>query len=86
MTKRDIRKTVNSQILTVFFAPLLFAALHLAFAFPVIWKLLTLFNMTNLRFVLMITAAAFALFAVFYALIYKLTARRYFTLVSSAET
>ena len=39
MTKREIRRSINSQVLTVFFAPLLMAVLHLAFAFPLVWKL-----------------------------------------------
>ena len=43
MTKKDIRQSINSQILIVFFAPLLLAGLHLLFAFPMISKLLLLF-------------------------------------------
>ena len=34
MTKREIRKSINSQMLTVFFLPLVTAGVHLAFAFP----------------------------------------------------
>ena len=34
MTRQDIKKSINSQILTVFFTPLLMAGIHLAFAFP----------------------------------------------------
>ena len=85
MTKRDIRKSINSQVLTVFFAPLIFAALHLAFAFPLVWKLLQLFSLDNVGYVIMITAAAFIAFAAFYAVIYKITAKAYFTIVSSEE-
>lgn len=85
MTKRDIRKSINSQVLTVFFAPLIFAALHLAFAFPLIWKLLQLFSLDNVGYVIIITAAAFIAFAAFYAVIYKITAKAYFTIVSSEE-
>ena len=44
MTKKDIRQSINSQILIVFFAPLLLAGLHLLFAFPMISKLLLLFG------------------------------------------
>lgn len=83
MSKEDIRKSINSQILTVFFAPLVFAGLHLAFAFPLIWKILMLFNLRNLWLVVGITAGAFLLFGVFYALIYKVTARAYYTIVLS---
>ena len=85
MTKKDIRRSINSQVLTVFFAPLLCAGLHLCFAFPPIWKILQLFNLQNLRFVLCITAAAFVLFGIFYTVLYKATAGTYFRIVSETE-
>lgn len=82
MTKTDIKKSINSQVLTVFFAPLIFAGLHLTFAFPLIWKLLQLFNLHNLSFVIWITAGAFVVFGIFYALIYKATAKAYYSIVA----
>lgn len=82
MTKTDIKKSINSQILTVFFAPLLFAGLHLTFAFPLIWKLLQLFNLHNLPLVIWITVGAFVVFGIFYALIYKATAKSYYAIVA----
>lgn len=83
MTKQDIRKSINSQILTVFFAPLILSGIHLAFAFPLVWKLLQLFNLRNLSLVIGVTAAAFVCFAVFYALIYRLTAGAYYAIVAA---
>ena len=47
MTRREIRRSVNSQLLTVFFLPLLGAGLHLAFAFPMLRRLLMLFELQN---------------------------------------
>ncbi len=85
MTKRDIKKSVNSQILTVFFAPLIFAGMHLAFAFPLIWKLLQLFSLQNLTLVIIVTISAFLVFCLFYALVYKLTAQSYYRIVSSDD-
>ena len=85
MTDTDIKKSINSQVLTVFFAPLLFSALHLVFAFPMIWKILRLFGLSNQIYAISITAIAFAIFAVLYAVIYKLTARSYFKIVSSED-
>lgn len=85
MTERDIKKSINSQILTVFFAPLLFAGLHLGFAFPPIWKILQLFNLQNLPFVIGVTAIAFVAFGIFYAIIYKITSNEYFRIVSGAK-
>ncbi|WP_124098418.1 ABC transporter permease [Ruminococcus sp. Marseille-P6503] len=82
MTKREIRRSINSQILTVFFAPLLMAGLHIGFAFPILAKLLKLFGLFNTPLLIGVTAGAFAVFAVFYALVYKITSRSYYRIVS----
>lgn len=81
MTGKEIRKSINSQILTVFFAPLLLSGLHLAFSFPLIWKILQLFGLNNGAFCALTFAGAFALFGLFYALVYKITARAYYSIV-----
>lgn len=85
MTKQDIKKSINSQILTVFFAPLLFAGVHLAFAFPLIWKILMLFSLNNIAYVIGITVAAFVCFSLFYAAVYKLTAKAYYSIVTEND-
>lgn len=85
MTKRDIRKSINSQVLTVFFTPLLLVGLHLAFAFPIIWKLLQLFNFTNLMLMIIVTVECFLVFALVYGIVYKLTSNAYFSIVSGAK-
>lgn len=82
MTRQDIRRSINSQILTVFFAPLLMAGLHLIFAFPMVWKLLQLFNLKNIRVIIVTTVVSFLLFSALYAIVYKLTAGAYYRIVS----
>lgn len=59
MTKKEIRKSINSQLLTVFFLPLLGAGLHLAFAFPIIRRLLLLFNLNNASLFALTTVISF---------------------------
>lgn len=54
MSKAEVRKTIHSQILTVFFLPLLGAGVHTMFAFPILSKMLLLFGLTN-RPLLMLT-------------------------------
>ena len=66
MTKKEIRRSIKSQILTVFFAPLITAGLHMTFAFPIISRLLRLFGLFNTPLLIAVTAGAFAVFAVFY--------------------
>ena len=83
MTKKDIRKSINSQVLTVFFLPLVFAGLHLAFAFPLIWKLLQLFNMYNLPLLIVVTICAFIVFGILYGIIYHITSNVYYSIVSN---
>ena len=83
MTAEDIRRSVNSQILTVFFAPLLMAGVHLAFAFPVVWRLLQLFSLSNLGLAVFVTVCAFLVFGVFYILIYRATAKAYISIISA---
>ena len=85
MTKRDIRRSVNSQMLTVFFLPLVTAGIHLCFAFPMIRLLLRLFNMMNVTLFAMTTGICFALFGLLYLVIYKLTSNAYFSIVSGAK-
>ncbi len=85
MTRVDIKKSINSQILTVFFAPLLMAGMHLIFAFPMVWQLLQMFNLRNLKLVIMTNIASFLVFCLFYVVIYKFTARAYYGIVSNDE-
>ena len=85
MTKTDIRKSINSQLLLVFFLPLLFAGLHLGFAFPFIHKMLMLFNLTNLKLLIGTTVVTFAIYAVFYTLVYRITSNSYYSIVAGAK-
>ncbi len=85
MTEKDIKKTVNSQVLTVFFAPLVMAGLHLVFSFNMIWEILRAFSMANKKFAIIVTVISFIIFAVFYAIIYKITAQSYYRIVSGTK-
>lgn len=82
MTKTDIRRSINSQLLTVFYLPLVLAGVHLCFAFPFIHKLLMLFNLDNRGLLIGTTAVSFAVFAVLYAIVYKLTGNTYYRIVA----
>ena len=85
MTKREIRRSINSQLLTVFFLPLLGALCHLCFAFPMLLKLLQLFNLNNVTLFAATTLLSFLAFALMYALVYKLTSGAYCAIVSGAK-
>lgn len=81
MNKTDISKSINSQVLTVFFIPLIFAGLHTAFAFPMVWRLLQLFNLRNMTLAIIVNIGSFVVFGIFYVAIYLTTARSYYKIV-----
>lgn len=85
MTKRDIKKSINSQMLTVFFLPLALSGLHLAFAFPFVTKILMLFMFDDVVLNIIVTAACFVIFGIFYVAVYKLTSGSYYAIVSGKE-
>lgn len=85
MTKNEIRKSINSQLLTVFFLPLIGAGCHLAFAFPIIKKLLALFNLNNVALFVVTTAISFLAFALLYTVVYRITSNAYYKIVSKAK-
>ena len=82
MTRKNIRKSINSQLLTVFFLPLVGAGIHLAFAFPMIRRMLILFNLTNTRLLVETTGVTFLAFALIYTLVYRKTSNAYYAIVS----
>lgn len=82
MNDREIRRSVNSQVLTVFFAPLIAAGVHMAFAFPILTRLLGLFSMRDTGFLASVTLVCYCVFALIYVLIYALTSRSYYRIVS----
>ena len=82
MTKENIKKSINSQMLTVFIIPIVFACLHLATVLPVIHKLLLLFGHNNIPLLLLSSGICVAACAVFYAVTYKLTSNAYYKIVS----
>ena len=83
MTKKEIRRSINSQLLTVFFLPLLLAGVHLAFAFPMIRRLLELFSLYNVGLFVTTTLVSFGVFALLYTIVYRLTAKAYYNIVSA---
>ena len=83
MTKKEIRRSIDSQLLTVFFLPLLLAGVHLAFAFPMIRRLLELFSLYNVGLFVTTTLVSFGAFALLYTIVYRLTAKAYYNIVSA---
>lgn len=85
ITKKEIKRTINSQLLTVFFFPLILAGVHMAFAFPMITKMLQIFYLYNVNLFLMATLISFVVFAIGYGIVYKRTSKSYYKIVSDAK-
>lgn len=82
MTAQDIRNSINSQMLTVFFLPLATATIHTIFAFSIVQKLLAIFNLYNTALSLTVTLVTIVIFGIFYGIVYKITSNAYYTIVS----
>jgi len=82
MSHSEIKRSIHSQVLTVFFLPLVAAVIHIAFAFKVITKLLLVFYLTNIPLFALCTAITILVFAIFYIIVYLMTARVYYRIVS----
>ena len=82
MKKSDIKKSVNSQMLTVFFMPLAVSGIHMLFAFHMIELMLNAFGLINSGLFLITTIISFTVFALFYTVVYKVTANSYYSIVS----
>ncbi len=85
MTKREIRKSINSQVLTVFFLPLLTAGVHLSFAFIIMRRMLLVFSLNNTLLLLAVAVVCFGVFGLFYVLVYHRTSRAYYHIVTEAR-
>ena len=81
MSQHEIKGAIQSQILTVFFLPLLMAGVHTVFAFPIIYRILMMFNLYNKGLFILCTIACFVAFAVIYSIVYMLTAKTYYSIV-----
>lgn len=81
MDQREVKRSIRSQVVTVFFLPLVMAVLHIVVAFQVIEKILVTLGFVNSTLFLICTAVSIAIFAIFYGIVYMLTAKEYYRIV-----
>ena len=81
LTDRQIKQSIRSQVLMIFFAPLAVATLHTVVAYPFIEKILKLFLATNNNVFLIALAVTIAVFGVFYLIVYLITSRIYYRII-----
>lgn len=85
MSSREVRDKIKTQVLSVFFLPLVTAAIHVAVSLKMVIKLLTVFNLTNVPLFVLWTFITFVGFAVIYSLVYRATAKVYYRIVAVAK-
>lgn len=82
MSREEVKASIRSQVLTVFFLPLITAGIHVAAAFSMFNKILIIMNMENTEMYAICTGICFLVFAAMYVVIYSVTARTYYRIVS----
>lgn len=82
LSAQEARRAIRSQIRTVFFLPILVAAVHMIFDFNMVRQLLSLFSLTNANLTILCTAGTVLVFFAVYAVVYGLTARTYYKIIS----
>ena len=85
MNRREINASIHSQILLVFFLPLGASGLHILMAFPMLSKMLELFNLHDVKLFALCTAGTLAAFCLIYALVFAWTARAYGRIVGGSN-
>lgn len=83
MSRKEVKASIRSQILKVFFLPLIMAGIHLAAAFPLVNRLLALFAMQNTALFAVCSLMTVVAFTVIYGIVYVITAKTYYKIVES---
>lgn len=84
MTKKEIKKSINSQMLTVFSLPFIVAGVHLAFTSNVVYLLLSFSVVDNKSLLIKVMWICYFFFAIVYSLVYMLTSKTYFRIVNKS--
>lgn len=81
MTKREVKQTIRSQVLLVFFSPLAMAILHCIMAFPILSQLLQFLYLSSKGLLAACMGISFGVFLMLYVIIYHVTAKQYYEIV-----
>lgn len=81
MSPKEVKSSIHSQIMKVFFLPLVMAGVHLAMAFPMMNRLLMLFNLRNPGLFAACTVVVVCIFAGIYGIVFGITAKAYYRIV-----
>lgn len=83
MSNAEVKKSIQSQVRMVFFLPIVTAAIHVAAAFPMLRRLLVMFNLTDTQLMIECMIGTLLVFLAIYYLVFKLTSRTYYKIVGN---
>ena len=83
MSNDEVKKSITSQVRMVFFLPIILASCHLAAAFPLLRRLLVMFNLTDVKLIVICMVATLFVFMVIYYIVFKITSRAYYRIVGN---
>ncbi|HEL0164220.1 TPA: ABC transporter permease [Streptococcus equi subsp. zooepidemicus] len=81
MSKQQVKKTINSQIVLVFFMPIAMAVLHFCVALVMLKQMLLLFGVLNTSLIYLVSAMTIGVIIVIYFTIYRITSRTYYNII-----
>lgn len=81
MTEQEVKKSIHSQVLMVFFLPLITAGIHTAFSFPILKKILAMFALSDTKLFICCMIGCYLAFSAIYAIVYAMTAKVYYKIV-----
>ncbi|MEE3746744.1 ABC transporter permease [Streptococcus suis] len=81
MSATAVKKTINSQILIVFFMPLVMATLHFVIALVMLKQMLLSFGVTSSLMIYTVSGITLLAVALIYFVIYKWTSRTYYRII-----
>lgn len=86
MSKQEVKKSINSQVLMVFFLPLAVAILHICFAFHIVYELMRAFGLVDTMLYLKYLVITVAIFAIVYVIVYFVTSKVYYHIVENKQS
>lgn len=78
MSNDEVKKSITSQVRMVFLLPIILAA-----AFPLLRRLLVMFNLTDIKLIAICMSATFLVFVAIYYIVFKITSRAYYRIVGN---
>ena len=81
MSRQEVKHSIRSQVMSVFYLPLACAVIHVIVAFKIITKLLSAFALENVKLIAGTTAVTVIVFAIFYTIVFMITTKEYYRIV-----